>query len=571
MLHFFEQLKQRLGGLSDNAKEILKTILLSVAAASGGVVFMVATSHVFEAFYSHAHSVKPWVFLLTSFVIIMGSSLVVALLLRKVPDAAGSGIPQAKLAYWKELGYIPFKTVLVKFIAGIASVGGGASLGREGPTVFLGSGIATALDGLMGANKRSRRASNAIGAAAGLAAAFNTPLAAITFCIEELIGDLNTRYLGKVVLASLIGALTVYAFVGRQPSFVLPNVAPGQWRLFLFIPIVAIIASALGLVFHKAALGVRVKVKRQQVFPVWIAPVFGGALTWLVASSVFLMTGKIGIFGLGYGDLSETLQHGSIWWIALILVIGKLLATVFSYGFGGCGGIFSPLLFIGGLAGAAVAGAIQLWMPLSQSEVVILATVGMSACMGSVIRAPLTATLIVFEMTHQFEVVPGLILSALISMVMSRIWGTKHNFYDDLLVQDGHAIHKIIPPRDMQAWQNRPVGDVMNARPRSVERWDSVSVAWLLQESPFKVFPCLEQASLQGLASRSMLEQFLKTGEIPELMPAIQCPQHASIRDASQLFINAPQGFITIVDEKKQLVGILTLHDLLRTQVAATE
>lgn len=561
----------RISGLSDNAKEVIKTILQGIAAAMGAVLFMVLIHVVFESLFDSLQTLEPWKFLLFSFLIIMTSSSLVAFLLREVPEAAGSGIPQAKLAYWKELGYIPFKTVWVKFLAGIVSVGGGASLGREGPTVFLGSGIASTLDGLMGANKRSRRASTAVGAAAGLAAAFNTPLAAITFCIEELIGDLNTRYLGKVVLAALIGALTVYAFVGRQPSFALPDVAPGPWFLLLLIPLVALTASGLGILFHEASLRLRLKVKRQKKFPVWLAPIFGGLFTWMVAAPIFLVTGKMGVFGLGYHDLSATLQNGAIWWIALILAVGKLIATVFSYGFGGCGGIFSPTLFIGGLAGASIAGIFQFWIPLSQSDVVILASVGMSACMGSVIRAPLTSTLIVFEMTHQFEIVPGLILSAAISMLMTKFFGPKHNFYDDLLIQEGHEIHKIIPPKDLQAWQNLSVGRVMNTKPTIIESWDADGIAKTLRGTPYRIFVVTEGGVPTGLVSRKMLGEYVETASLPILLPIVGCSEETSIREASGLFISSPEGFIAVTNECGRLVGIMTLHDLLRAQVAATE
>ena len=137
------------------------------------------------------------------------------------PAASGSGIPQLKLAFWKDFGLVPWRVVWVKFIAGMLSIGGGCSMGREGPSVQLAGGVASNLAGLTGEAKQNRRWPQRPGAAAGLAAAFNTPLAAMTFVLEEIIGDLNSRLLGGVLLASVLGALAVHGIIGKQPAFIL--------------------------------------------------------------------------------------------------------------------------------------------------------------------------------------------------------------------------------------------------------------------------------------------------------------------------------------------------------------
>lgn len=534
-VHLFEK-------LPENARVVIQTVLLSLAAACGAVLFMTLMNLLYKVFYIKASTMPPHLFVILSFVFTMATSFLVSLVLKQVPVAAGSGIPQVKAAYWKELGYIPFKTVIVKFFTGIVSIGGGASLGREGPTVFIGSGIASFLSGFTGSPKRQRRAATAIGASAGLAAAFNTPLAAITFSIEELINDLNTRYLGRVVIASLIGALTVHAFLGNQPAFALPHVEMGSWVHYFLIPVVAFVSSGLGVIFQKNTLRLRQRARKQFFVPVWLNPMVGGFITWIIGITVFFITGKIGIFGLGYGDLSNSLINGTVWWIAGILVIGKLIATIVSYGFGGCGGIFSPTLFIGGMSGAFISGIIGLWIPLSSSDTVILSTVGMSACLGAVIRAPLTSTLIVFEMTHQFEIVPGLMLSAVISQLVSRFAKVKHNFYDELLLQDGHELIKIKPPRDLQSWQNLPVSHIMNVKPVFVESIDP--------------------------------EYLHSIGEAPMVVKACIISVNSTVKQAADNFINTSHGFMIMVDgdgDKASPVGILTLHDLLRAQAAVAE
>lgn len=248
-----------------------------------------------------------------------------------------------KLHYWKEFGSAPRRIAWIKFVAGVISIAGGQSLGREGPTVQIGSNLASSLAGLLGVSKQSRRGANAAGAAAGLAAAFNSPLAGVAFVLEEIIGDLNSRALGSVLLASVIGAFVVHAFIGPQPAFVLPAVNEPTWRAYLMMPFVAALAALIGVFFQRASLSLRARSRKFKVVPGWLHPLAGGLMTWLAGISIFAFTGRLGVFALGYEDLSDALTHGMVWQLAALLLAGKLIATIASYGFGGCGGIFSPI------------------------------------------------------------------------------------------------------------------------------------------------------------------------------------------------------------------------------------
>lgn len=153
------------------------------------------------------------------------------------PEAAGSGIPQGKVDFWKEFGHAPRRIALVKFLAGAVCIGGGQSLGREGPTVQIGSNLSSTIAGLLGVSKQNCRAASAAGAAAGLAAAFKAPLASVAFVLEEIIGDLNSRSLGPVLLAAVIGAFIVHAMVGPQPAFLLPHIGEPTWHAYSLMPI----------------------------------------------------------------------------------------------------------------------------------------------------------------------------------------------------------------------------------------------------------------------------------------------------------------------------------------------
>lgn len=502
----------------------------------------------------------------------VGAALTAGLLIHFFSkDAAGSGIPQAKAAFWKDFGVIPWNAVWVKFVAGILSIGGGGSLGREGPSVHVASGLASNLAGLTGEAKQKRRRSTAAGAAVGLAAAFNTPIAAVTFVLEEIIQDLNSSLLGSVLLASVIGALIVHGVIGRNPAFVIANIEAPTWRAYVLTPVAAAMASFAGIFFQKATLDLREKQKRAKKIPDWLKPAIGATLAWGVGTTVFFLTGHLGVFGLGYSDLSAALNHQFTWQVIGILLVAKLLATILCYGYGGCGGIFSPTLFFGGMSGLLLAAVVGFIFPLPTEDSLTLAVVGMSACLGAVVRAPVTGILIVFEMTHEFSLVPALMLGALISQAIGRRM-TRENFYDAILEQDGHKLEKLLPPRDLQSWQKLPVSTIANFQPVVLNNLEPANVENFLKQNPFAYFPVMQEDKLTGIVSRVELAEAIVEKRSPKLAPIIRCEPRQTIRELQTLLIESPTGMAVVCDNSSgKLLGIVTLHDLLRAQINAAQ
>ena len=459
-----QSLSRFLQKLPGQPRALWETCLYGLAAGAATVAFQLGMNWLYRLGLVRLSHQSMTTFLIGSFAVIVSSSLLVGWLLSAFcREAAGSGIPQLKLAFWKEFGTVPWRVAWVKFVAGVLSIGGGSSLGREGPSVQLAGAVASNLAGVAGTAKQGRRAAAAAGAAAGLAAAFNTPLAATTFVLEEIIGDLNSRLLGGVLLASVLGALVVHGVIGRQPSFTLREIDTPSWLGYTLTPVVAGLASVVGVYFQRAALGLRRELKDSAV-PVWLLPAAGAVITWALGAAVFCSTGHLGVFGLGYDDLSSALAGDVGWQLAALLLGTKFIATFTCYGFGGCGGIFSPTLFFGGMTGVVVAGLVSLQWPMAQADTVTLAVVGMSACLGAVVWAPVTGVLIVFEMTHQFSLVPALMIAALVSQAVSRKMN-RENFYDALLTQDGHRLEHVRPPRGLQGWQQLPVSAIANFQP----------------------------------------------------------------------------------------------------------
>jgi chloride channel protein, CIC family len=548
-------------------RAVLTTCLYGLVAGASAVAFQLGMNILFQAgLVQLSHQSLP-VFFVGSFVVLIGTSLIVGWLLSSFcREAAGSGIPQLKLAFWKDFGLVPWRVVWVKFIAGILSIGGGSSLGREGPSVQLAGAMGSNLAGLAGEAKQSRRAPTAAGAAAGLAAAFNTPLAATTFVLEEIIGDLNSRFLGAVLLASVLGAFVVHAIIGKQPSFTLSGVESPTWVGYVLTPVVAGLASVVGVYFQRLSLGIRFRLKHHRQLPLWLIPAIGALITWVLGTLVFWQTGRLGVFALGYEDLSSALAGELGWKLAAVLLVTKFIATFSCYGFGGCGGIFSPTLFFGGMTGVVVAGLVGLEWNVSQADTLTLAVVGMSACLGAVVFAPVTGILIVFEMTHEFALVPALMLGALVSQAISRKMNHE-NFYDALLTQDGHRLEHVRPPRDLHSWQQLPVSAIANFTPVILREREEPTLRKMLDAHPYQQFPVVTAGKLAGVLTRREIELALVQKRAPEISPAATCLREQTVSALQMLLIESETHFVVVLDRKDgEVIGLVTLHDLLRAE-----
>ena len=564
-VEFFQKLPRQ-------TRAIVQMCLYGLVAGSAAVVFQLGMNWLYRLGLVQLSHQSLTTFLIGSFAVITVSSLLVGWLLNSFcVEAAGSGIPQLKLAFWKDFGLVPVRVAWVKFIAGILSVGGGSSMGREGPSVQLAGAVASNLAGLTGEAKQNRRAAAAAGAAAGLAAAFNTPLAATTFVLEEIIGDLNSRLLGGVLLASVLGALAVHGIIGKQPAFILSGADTPSWIGFLLTPIVAALAGLVGVYFQRASLGLRSWMKRTRRVPGWLLPVFGGLVTWALGALIFWRTGHLGVFSLGYDDLSGALAGDIGWQLAAGLLVAKFIATFCCYGFGGCGGIFSPALFFGGMTGVLVAGLVGLEWPIIHADMLTLVVVGMSACLGAVVGAPVTGILIVFEMTHEFSLVPVLMIGALVSQAISRKLN-RQNFYDALLTQDGHQIEHVRPPRDLQSWQQLPVSAIASFQPVTLRSLAASEIEPMLKAHPYQRFPVEQNDRLAGILTRKEAGLALVENRAPKLERATTCLREQTIRDLQRLLIESSSHFVVVLDRPDgKVIGLVTLHDLLRAEVSVAK
>ena len=401
---------------------------------------------------------SPGAFAFVSLATIVAASIAAGLILKFISRAAaGSGIPQVIVAYWRDFGFIPGKVVVAKFFAGVLSIGGGCSLGREGPSVHLAGALTSTIAGWFGVAKQERRPALLCGAAAGLAGAFNTPLSAIAFVLEQISEDLNHRgFLAQVVIASATATFAAHTLLGENPAFAIPAVSHISAIPYLLVIPLAGLAALAGVAFQKGTLAWRDQIKRVQRVPLFLKPAVGAMINWVLGIAVFFGIAKIGVFGLGYGDLETMLGGGVTASQATILLIAKLAATTAVYAWGGVGGIFSPTLFFGAATGLVFTALCGLVLNIGPNDRIALSVAGMSACFGAVVRAPVTSILIVFEMTHQFSLVPLLMIGTMASQVVSRSL-CHADFYNGIIEQDGVKLDRDLESPAVASRQGRAI------------------------------------------------------------------------------------------------------------------
>ncbi len=361
----------------------------------------------------------------------VGGSLGIGYLLyRYFPNARGSGVPQTKAALYAREGRITLRTVLGKFFCTSATLASGIPLGREGPSVQVGAGIASVLGRRLGLRPEKVKALLPVGAAAAVAAAFNTPLAAVLFALEEIVGDLHAPVLGSVVLASATSWMVLRLLLGNNPLFKVPQYQLVHPLEFAIYAVLGVAGGLVSVAFTKLLLGIRERFLRFPKKTVWFQPVAGGLVVGLMGWFVPQ------VLGVGYGYVGDVLNGNMALNLMLLLLVLKLLAVTTSYSSGNAGGIFGPSLFIGAMLGGVVGTVAHRLFPAYVATPGAYALVGMGAVFAGIVRAPMTSVLMIFEMTQDYAVIVPLMIANLVSLfVSSRL--QRQPIYDALAVQDG--------------------------------------------------------------------------------------------------------------------------------------
>jgi chloride channel protein, CIC family len=352
------------------------------------------------------------------------------LLTRYFPDARGSGIPQTKTALFLNGGYIGGRTVVGRFLCSSISLASGLALGREGPSVQIGGGVSSIIGRRLGLSTDRIKALVPVGAAAALAAAFNTPIAAVLFSLEEILGDMHAPLLGSVVIGAATSWVTLHLFLGDEPLFHVPAYQlknPGE---FVAYALLGVIGGYISVAFTKLTLWLRLEFRKLPPKTVWLQPAAGGVLVGVLGMFVPQ------VLGVGYDYIGHVVNGNFLLSTAALLIVLKLVATAACYGSGNAGGIFGPSLFIGAMLGGTMGHLLHTWLPAHTSVPGAYALVGMGVTFAGIIRTPLTSVFMIFELTRDYSIVVPLMIANLTSFYISKRLQPKA-IYEALAEQDG--------------------------------------------------------------------------------------------------------------------------------------
>jgi CIC family chloride channel protein len=547
--------------LNEREEQVFLVLTLLIGALVGlmAVAFILLTERVGTRLYPVGGAAWHRVLIPVAGSLVMGY-----LLYRYFPDARGSGIPQTKAALYAREGRITAATMLGKFFCTSATLASGIPLGREGPTVQVGAGIASVLGRHLGLRPEKVKALIPVAAAAAIAAAFNTPLAAVLFALEEIVGDLHAPVLGSVVLASATSWGVLRLLLGNDPLFKVPQYQlVNPWE-FVIYAVLGVAGGLLSVAFTKLLLALRERFLRFPRKTLPFQPVFGGvvvgAMGWFVPQ----------VLGVGYEHVGAALNGGMALRLMLLLLVLKLFAVTTSYASGNAGGIFGPSLFLGAMLGGAIGTVAHNVFPNHVATAGAYALVGMGTAFAGIIRAPMTSVVMIFEITRDYAVIVPLMISNLVSFfISSRL--QKQSIYESLARQDG--IHlPTAESREKEAHFQvilamRPAAQVLTAGMTVAEALETIraseSTAWPVTDEAGVIgvlsFGKLQQQAVTGSADAKPLRELLDGADFPHLH--VDHPLSLALERMGASQVNA----LPVVNRANihKLEGVVTLKDVL--------
>ncbi|MDP9002960.1 MAG: chloride channel protein [Myxococcota bacterium] len=549
----------------------LLTIVIGVVCGLAAVAFHIAITLASHALIDQAMSApgRSWIGW-TLATPTLGALACGVVLQYVVPNARGSGIPQVKIAFAVRGGRLRLRDSVGKFIVGALQIGSGSSLGREGPTVQICAGVASFLGRITQVSPKALRRLIPVGAAAGIAAAFNAPIAAVTFTIEEVVGNLDQTVLSGVIIAAALAAVIERSVLGAHPVFDVPQRYDMQHASSLAIyAILGVAAAAVSVAFTDSLLALRLWFRTSRL-PPWACPGVGGLVVGALAVLAWWQLGTRGVTGGGYDTLSAALTGSLGINVMLVLCLMKLVATVFSYASGGAGGIFAPALFIGGMLGGAVGRLDSTLLHHTGEPIGAFALVGMGAVFAGIIRAPMTSVLIIIEMTGGYSLILPLMLANMTAYILAR-HARPIPIYEALLEQDGVYLST---KRATEEVESLPLEQFTNgAAPlRSFRmRARAADVVKGRTEEPTQlVYPVVDDAGkivgiitpeeIAVLASEPELLTLVNAADL--MRPTVSVDLDDDLGFALQTMISNGLSQLPIIDRTGRCVGLVTEADI---------
>ena len=407
-------------------------------------------------------------------------------------EAKGHGVPEVMEAVALKGGVIRKRVVVVKSLASAVSISTGGSVGREGPIVQIGSAIGSTLGQVLKVSQDRMRTLVGCGAAAGIAATFNAPIAGSMFALEVILGDFGLATFSPIVISSVVATAVSRAFLGDVPAFIVPNYElVSAWEFPMYLGL-GLFCAVVGVLFTKI-LYLTEDLFDDFKFPEYLKGIIGGMI--LGVTGLFFPE----VLGVGYGGIDMALMQNLAWWVLLLLIIIKILATSITIGSGGSGGIFAPSLFLGAMAGGFFGTVVHHIFPTVTASPGAYSIVGMGAVVSATTHGPLSAMLILFEMTGSYKIILPLMMSCILATIFAGML-KKDSIYTLKLARRGVDIRE---GKEVNVLRSMSVKDVMSHRVETIKEGSAlVEMTDQISKSRFNSFPVLNAANkLAGILS----------------------------------------------------------------------
>ncbi|MFG2432021.1 chloride channel protein [Streptomyces sp. NPDC048590] len=553
---------------------MVMAILVGAGAGLGSIVFRWCIESFTRLFSGHtdyagspgsAHPHLPWLgpfFVLV--VPVVAGLLYGPLVNRFAKEARGHGVPEVMLAVAQRGGRISPKVAVVKTLASALTIGSGGSVGREGPIVQIGSALGSTLGRCTKVTEQRMKLLVACGAAGGIAATFNAPLAGVFFAMELILSAFSVEAFGATVLASVTASVIGRAAFGDVAFLNLPDFHVqhlGQYALFA---VLGVVAGAVGVGFSRVLYAIEDACDWIWRGPEWLRPAVGGLALGLVLLALPEM------YGVGYPVLEKAAEGRYAIGFLLLLLAGKMIATSLTIGIGGSGGVFAPSLFIGAMLGAAYGAVAHGLLPGSAGAVGAYALVGMGAVFAGAARAPITAVVILFELTGEYSIILPLMLAIVLATATSRLL-TRDTIYTLKLRRRGIDLDGPAPGARLGA---QPVSSVMEPLPAPLRATVRLGdAAALLSLSGHGALPVVgaDDAYLGVVTARAVAEAMAEqpdaaptaAGDLVEQPPRISSDEQLAA--ALHTLVAAPgTGLPVLAPDRNRPVGWLSHQSALR-------
>ncbi|MDH5506558.1 MAG: chloride channel protein [Anaerolineae bacterium] len=494
--------------LSESTSIIITSVIVGIGAGLGAVFFRWLIESVqtfsYETLVSNLGSLQPYRLILIP---AAGGAIIGPLIYFFAKEAKGHGVPEVMAAVAIDGGRIRPRVALVKSLASAICIGTGGSVGREGPIAQIGSTLGSMIGQWLNLSDERVRNLVACGAAGGIAATFNAPIAATIFSLEVILGQFHVTYFGSVVISAVTADVIAHFFEGNLRAFSIPVYTLVNPLELVFYVLLGILAAFLAFGFSRI-LYFSEDIWDKLPFPEYIKPALGGVLVGLLGLLTYKIDGFPRIFGVGYESITDALHGNLAWQITLGLFLFKLLATITTLGSGGSGGVFAPSLFMGAMLGEGFGNAVNVLFPAITAPPGAYAVVGMAAFFAGAAHAPITAVLILFEMTGDYQIILPLMLATVMSTLISRVISPQ-SIYTLKLARKGIHIEN---GQDIDILQSVTVGEIMTTQMDVVKSDMPLSeLALEFDRTHHHGFPVVTaEGSLAGIVTSRILEKRLR-------------------------------------------------------------